>query len=185
MLEVKSVIKRIKSLRPEAEIAKPEFRVFLEKFESEINRGISTLCILTIINQANNEGIYGYRILKELEEITKDMLVIEEGTLYPILRKLETDGLIKSEKQATGRKRKYYFLTEIGNKIYNHMSGFFAILLDAISPMFDVNVNLKQDKYHYCPMCANKIDLSEGDIRFCTVCGYNLDADLIERRLKE
>ena len=63
--------------------------------------------------------------------------------------------------------------------------GFFAILIDAISPMFDVNVNLKQDRYHYCPMCANKIDLSEGDVRFCTVCGYNLDADLTERGFKK
>ncbi|GAG55544.1 unnamed protein product [marine sediment metagenome] len=40
------------------------------------------------------------------------MLVIEEGTLYPILRKLEGEKIIKSRREETGRKKKFYSMTE-------------------------------------------------------------------------
>ncbi len=181
---MRNIIKRVKELGPSALIASKEFRNFVEKFESEINRGISTLCILSIINQAGDEGIYGYKILKELEEQTNDMLVIEEGTLYPLLRKLERDKLIKSEQRKySGRPRKYYFMTENGLKIYNHINGFFTKLTESISPLMDMNVNLKED-YIYCPNCANKIDISKEDFNFCEICGLNIQ-DLKERRLKK
>lgn len=176
------MIKRVKELRPEAEISSSEFRDFLEKFESEINRGISMLCVLSIINQYDEKGIYGYKILKNIEEQTNNMLIIEEGTLYPLLRKLEKrDQLIESRKQTVkGRKRKYYYMTKMGRKIYNHISGYYSKLTEAISPLIDINVNLK-DRYFYCPNCANKIDLSDESIHYCDICGYNLH-DLRERR---
>ena len=60
-------------------------REFLENFESEILRGISTLTILSVISDHGEEGSYGYEILQELKEKTK-VLVIEDGTLYPILK---------------------------------------------------------------------------------------------------
>ena len=105
------------------------FRVYAEKFESEVNRGISTLCILSIINQSGDDGIYGYQILKELEIKTEDMLVIDEGTLYPLLKKLERDGIIESRKQTvSGRPRTYYYLTENGHKILNHILVFIRSL---------------------------------------------------------
>ncbi|TFF89454.1 MAG: hypothetical protein EU548_07460 [Promethearchaeota archaeon] len=179
------MIKRVKELRPEAEIASARFRDFLEKFESEINRGISTLCVLSIINTYGDEGIYGYKILKELEEKTNDMLIIEEGTLYPLLRKLEKrDGLIDSTKKIVeGRARKYYVMNENGRKIYNHISGYYTKLTEAISSLIDVNVTLK-DKYFYCPNCANKIDLSDENVYYCEICGYNLQ-DIRDRRLEK
>ena len=155
-------------------IASKEFREFVEKFESEINRGISTLCVLSIVRQSGSEGIYGYKILKELEEQTNDMLVIEEGTLYPLLKKLERDNLIKSEqKKYSGRPRKYYFITDNGEKIYNHITGYYTKLSEAISPLIDISVELKEN-YIYCPNCANKIDISKEDFNFCEICGLNI-----------
>jgi len=155
-------------------IASKEFRDFVEKFESEINRGISTLCVLSIIKQSGNEGMYGYKILKELEEQTNDMLVIEEGTLYPLLKKLERDNLIKSEqKRYSGRPRKYYFITDNGEKIYNHITGYYTKLSEAISPLIDISVELNEN-YIYCPNCANKIDISNEDFNFCEICGLNI-----------
>jgi DNA-binding PadR family transcriptional regulator len=179
------MIKRVKELRPEAEIASEGFRDFLEKFESEINRGISKLCVLSIINSHGDEGIYGYAILKELEEKTNNMLIIEEGTLYPLLRKLEkTDRLIDSQKKTVeGRMRKYYMINENGKKIFNHISGYYTKLTEAISSLIDVNVSLKE-KYFYCPNCANKIDLSDPNVFYCEICGYNLQ-DIKERRIKK
>jgi DNA-binding PadR family transcriptional regulator len=182
--ELKNMIKRVKELDSSALIASPFFREYVEKQESEINRGISTLCILSIIGEKGDEGVHGYEILSELRKKTEDMLVIEEGTLYPILRKLEKDGLIKPERESEGRRRKFYFITENGQKIFNYLSGFYSKLTEAIAPLFDVKVDLKSEKYLFCPMCANKIELSNIDLRFCDVCGHNIEKELKEKGLK-
>ena len=130
------MIKRVKELGANALIASSDFRDFVEKFESEINRGISTLAILRIIDESKN-GIHGYGLLKVLEEKTNSMLIIEEGTLYPILRKLEKkQGLIESTKRTVeGRKRKVYTMTPEGKKIFNHMIGYYTKLTEAIAPL--------------------------------------------------
>ncbi|MFX0071116.1 MAG: PadR family transcriptional regulator [Candidatus Hermodarchaeota archaeon] len=177
------MIKRVKEFGTEALIASQEIRDYVEKFESEINRGISTLCILAVIDSAEKGEIHGYAILKELEKETNEMLVIEEGTLYPLLRKLEGNGILKSEKKIVeNRIRKVYSITDRGKKIYNHISGFYSKLTEAISPLLDINVRLK-DQYLYCPNCANKIDINEKEMQFCDMCGLNIQ-ELRERRIK-
>jgi PadR family transcriptional regulator PadR len=153
--------------------------------ESEINRGISTICILSVINNSGEIGVHGYQISKDLEEQTNYMLIIEEGTLYPLLRKLEEDGLIKSRREEGGRRRKYYSLTTYGKKVFNYLTGFYSKLIEAISSLFDVNVDLKQDRYFFCPMCANKITLSSTELKFCDACGYNFENDLSKRGLNK
>jgi len=178
------MIKRVKELDSNALIASKDFRDYVEKQETEINRGISSLCILSILMQAGEEGLYGYKILKDLTEQTNEMLVIEEGTLYPILRKLEDDMIITSKKEDSGRRRKFYSLTEYGKKIFNHLAGFYSKLTEAIAPLFDVKVNLKSEKYLFCPMCANKIELTNLELRFCDVCGHNIERELKERGLR-
>lgn len=58
---------------------------------------------------------YGYQLTQKAKELTQGHLVITEGALYPILHKLEIDGLVYSELQlVNGRERKYYLLTEKG-----------------------------------------------------------------------
>ncbi|MFX1488968.1 MAG: PadR family transcriptional regulator [Promethearchaeota archaeon] len=178
------MIKRVKELDSQALIASKEFRDYVERQETEINRGISSLCLLSIIMRGGEEKLHGYKILKDLTEKTNEMLVIEEGTLYPILRKLEADGIIKSEKETTGRKRKFYMMTEKGEKIFNHLAGFYSKLTEAIAPLFDVKVNLQKDRFLYCPMCANKIDLSNLELKYCAICGYNIEKELNERGLR-
>ncbi|NHI94130.1 MAG: hypothetical protein EAX96_16690 [Candidatus Lokiarchaeota archaeon] len=174
------MIKNIVSFNPDALIAEDQFRAFAEKFESEILRGISTLAILSIIQASGKEGTYGYQILKELGEKTKigdkQILIIEEGTLYPILKKLKRDGILTSEKKEhNGRIRTYYRLTEAGFRTYNHILGFFTKLIESISPILDVKVALQDDRFAYCPNCANKIDLQDEDVKFCDICGLNIE----------
>ena len=169
------MFRNIKTYRPEALIGSEQFRSYVESFESELLRGISTLSALSIVQRHPNDGIYGYQLLKELEAETKETLVIEEGTLYPILRKLERDGLLTSErKEFGGRPRKYYKLTEEGIRLFNHMIGFFSKLLEAISPLMEVEVKLPEKKFVYCPNCANKIPQEE-DVMFCNICGLNIE----------
>ena len=172
------MIKKVKGLDP-------EFKEYASKVESEINRGISTICILSVINEAAEKDIHGYQILRDLEEQTNYMLIIEEGTLYPLLRKLEEDGLIKSRREEGGRRRKYYTLTIYGKKVFNYLAGFYSKLTEAIGSLFDVNVELNQDRYLFCPMCSNKIEISNTDLKFCDACGYNLENDMNTRGLKK
>jgi len=179
-----AIIKRVKEYGSNVLISSQEFREYVEKQETEINRGISSLCILSIIIRSEEKELHGYKILKDLTNQTNEMLVIEEGTLYPILRKLEEEKIIKSRREKTGRKKKFYSMTEYGERVFNHLAGFYSKLTEAIAPLFDVKVNLKQDKYLYCPMCANKIDLTNLELKFCTICGFNIEQELISRGLR-
>ncbi|MHA1270184.1 MAG: helix-turn-helix transcriptional regulator [Candidatus Helarchaeota archaeon] len=169
------MIKRIKNIDSESFIIQE--RDFLEKFESEILRGISKLLILAIIDKSGTEGAYGYQIIKDLKETTNETLIIEDGTLYPILKKLVNEELIfKSKKQEVGgRLRGYYKLTAKGRKIYYRMTGFLTKLIGSIAPLLDIDVLLKDDLYLYCPKCSNKIDIADKSVKFCEACGFNIE----------
>lgn len=80
---------------------------------SQFLRGTLEGCILKIIE--NNET-YGYEIAEKLQKY--GFSEISEGTIYPLLLRLEKNGMINSVKKesAYGPKRKYYSLTETGKK---------------------------------------------------------------------
>jgi PadR family transcriptional regulator, regulatory protein PadR len=61
--------------------------------------------------------MYGYQITQRAKELTQGELEMTEGALYPLLHKLEGEGMITSEVQKiNGRDRKYYLLTDKGKK---------------------------------------------------------------------
>jgi PadR family transcriptional regulator len=62
---------------------------------------------------------HGYQLAVELEEASDGFFVFKHGTLYPILHKLEKDGLIRGtwSSDHPGRKRKYYKLTDKGRRL--------------------------------------------------------------------
>jgi DNA-binding PadR family transcriptional regulator len=83
----------------------------LEKFETEVKRGAMQLGVLCLLD---NEQ-YGYEIIKTLDNVG---LKVEEGTLYPILKRLENDKLLSSRWETSGpRPRKYYKTTKYGKEI--------------------------------------------------------------------
>ncbi len=66
---------------------------------------------------ASEVKMYGYQLTQRAKELTNGELEMTEGALYPILHKLEADGIIFSEiRTVNGRDRKYYLLTEKGKK---------------------------------------------------------------------
>lgn len=73
---------------------------------------------MMILRLLKEEDMYGYQMIKELEERSEHIFSLKEGTLYPILHNLEKDGAIESFQKAaeTGRMRKYYHLTKKGSK---------------------------------------------------------------------
>ena len=77
--------------------------------------GSSRLLVLKLLNE---KPFYGYELIKTLKERSNDTFDMKEGTLYPILHKLENDGLIKSSNQeVSGRLRKVYSITTRGIKV--------------------------------------------------------------------
>ena len=75
-----------------------------------------TPLILTILKEGDD---YGYNIIKKIALVTDDELQWKEGSLYPVLAKLEKRGHLSSYFQVQdGRKRKYYSLNESGK---NHL----------------------------------------------------------------
>jgi DNA-binding PadR family transcriptional regulator len=78
-------------------------------------KGSLTTIILKLLEE--NGKMYGYEITQKVKAITEGQLQITEGALYPALHKLEADGLLDSEmEQVDNRVRKYYKLTENGQK---------------------------------------------------------------------
>jgi PadR family transcriptional regulator, regulatory protein PadR len=69
-----------------------------------------------ILSVLEERALHGYGIAREIERLSADALKMREGTLYPALRTLETDGLIVGEWeiQPSGPARKVYSLTKEG-----------------------------------------------------------------------
>ena len=75
-----------------------------------LKRGLLDVCVLAAIK---DEDSYGYKIIKDL----KPYIVLSESTLYTILKRLETAGLLTVRTaEHGGRLRKYYHITDIGRK---------------------------------------------------------------------
>jgi PadR family transcriptional regulator PadR len=65
----------------------------------------------------DNGRMYGYQITQLVKEITKGELNITEGAMYPLLHRLEKEGVVETEMENIGnRMRKYYTLTKAGKK---------------------------------------------------------------------
>lgn len=66
---------------------------------------------------AKEVKMYGYQMTQRTKELTEGELEMTEGALYPLLHKLEAEGIITSEMQKiNGRDRKYYLLTDKGKR---------------------------------------------------------------------
>ena len=62
--------------------------------------------------------MYGYEITQKVKELTKGELSITEGALYPLLHRLEAEGVLEVQMEYNGaRMRKYYSLTRAGKKL--------------------------------------------------------------------
>ncbi|MDL2327785.1 PadR family transcriptional regulator [Ruminococcaceae bacterium OttesenSCG-928-A11] len=78
----------------------------------ELRRGIIVLCVLGRLDTPK----YGYSLVTELDEAG---VSVEANTLYPLLRRLEGQGLLQSTWETGGAKpRKYYTTTAMGREVY-------------------------------------------------------------------
>lgn len=106
----------------------------LPKLELELRRGALVLAVLSQLREMQ----YGYSLRQALAQRG---MPIEEGTLYPLLRRLEKQGLLASEwKIEDGPPRRYYHLNKTGEKLlaelttsWNALAATMAGLLDETS----------------------------------------------------
>jgi DNA-binding PadR family transcriptional regulator len=86
-----------------------------ESLASELRRGVLVLAVLAQCSEVQ----YGYSLKQQLSAAGLD---INEGTLYPLLRRLEGQGLLRSEWLVTeDRPRRYYTLSTTGAEVLNKL----------------------------------------------------------------
>ena len=82
---------------------------------NDLVQGTLDLLILKILSL---EPRHGWAIAKRIQQVSRETLQVQQGSLYPALYRLEHQGWIKAEWQesGTGRKAKFYSLTRAGKK---------------------------------------------------------------------
>ncbi|MFC7372328.1 PadR family transcriptional regulator [Fictibacillus iocasae] len=85
------------------------------KVNKELLKGSTSTLILSLLH---SKPMYGYEIIKVMEDKSNGIFSLKEGTLYPILHSLEANGIIEAYwSEGNGvRKRKYYELTDKGRQ---------------------------------------------------------------------
>jgi PadR family transcriptional regulator, regulatory protein PadR len=86
-------------------------------YDSDLLRGNTDSLLLFLINESGET--YGYRLIKVIEQKSEGYFKFKEGTVYPALRKLENDGLLRGEwkKLPSGQERRYYCITDKGREL--------------------------------------------------------------------
>jgi DNA-binding PadR family transcriptional regulator len=87
----------------------------IANLSQELSRGTLVLSVLL----SSNSPQYGYSLVEELAERG---IAVEQNTLYPLLRRLESQGLLESSWDTTGsRPRKYYTLSNPGERVRDQL----------------------------------------------------------------
>jgi PadR family transcriptional regulator PadR len=90
----------------------------LRKFQKELSAGTVSLALLAVVAAAD-APMYGYQIAKRLEQVGQGVLAGKQSALYPVLRNLESAGLLDSfvEPSMAGPPRRYYRITAAGREV--------------------------------------------------------------------
>jgi PadR family transcriptional regulator PadR len=85
-------------------------------YSRELLKGAADTLVLSAFAEGDK---YGYQVVKELERRSEGYFCLKEGTLYPILHRLERQGLLSARWQTmpNGSERRYYALTAKGQRV--------------------------------------------------------------------
>ena len=101
----------------------------LENVVLELRRGVIVLAALSLLGTEQ----YGYSLLKQLSD---QGLEVDQGTLYPLLRRLEAQGLLESVwKLEEARPRRYYVISSEGKKILPKLKKEWSGIVSVMSRM--------------------------------------------------
>lgn len=110
---------------------------------SQARRGVLELCVLTVIAQRPQ---YGYALVTRLSRW--EQLAATEGTLYPLLRRMQKDGLMVAtwQESGAGPPRKYYQLTPAGEERLRYMTQEWSAFTRAIQELQDSDDDEEDDR---------------------------------------
>jgi PadR family transcriptional regulator PadR len=96
---------------------------------TQLRKGILELAVMGVLYR---ERHYGYSLVRVLAE--SGSISLKEGTVYPILARLDRDGLVRSEwvESDQGPPRKYYGLTSSGRQLFDDLSHEFDLLVSLV-----------------------------------------------------
>lgn len=94
-----------------------------EKYERQMKKGVLDMLVLRLLER---EAMYGYQLIQEMAQLSQGVFALKEGTLYPVLYRLEDEALAESRwTDAQGKQipRKYYQITDKGKAVLEEMYG--------------------------------------------------------------
>jgi PadR family transcriptional regulator PadR len=110
---------------------------------TQLRKGILELAVMGVLYHDRH---YGYSLVRVLTETGS--MSIKEGTIYPILARLDRDGLVRSEwvESDQGPPRKYYTLTPLGRQVFNELSQEFDLLVSLAQRHWKVREQAEQGR---------------------------------------
>ena len=103
----------------------------LENVKAQMRKGVLEFCILSVLSK---DDAYATDLLNKLKE---SELIVVEGTLYPLLTRQKNAGLLsyRWEESTQGPPRKYYRITDEGQKVLNRMAMSWKELVEAVEQL--------------------------------------------------
>jgi len=100
----------------------------IENTKAQMRKGVLEFCILSVLSQGEH---YPSEVIEKMKQAK---LIVVEGTLYPLLTRLKNDGLLsyRWEESTSGPPRKYYKLTELGEKFLTELDLTWNELVSAV-----------------------------------------------------
>jgi len=108
-----------------------------EKFERQMKKGVLDMLVLKLLCL---EPKYGYQIIQEMRDKSGGIFSLKDGTLYPILYRLEDEGLVKSRwTEGEGKQvpRKYYEITDSGISALSEIRALWEQISDGIKTLME------------------------------------------------
>lgn len=88
----------------------------IERYERQMKKGVLEILVLKLLEHQEK---YGYQLITELKDKSGELFSLKEGTLYPILYRLEEEGLVTSKwsvPQGKELSKKYYTISDAGQQ---------------------------------------------------------------------
>lgn len=105
----------------------------------ELLKGTLQTIVLKVLKDYGKT--YGYEITQRVKELSDGTIMLTEGALYPTLHRLESEGLLKTEKVNVGnRVRKYYMLTPVGKATANERVSEFVKFIKTMGNVLQVQL---------------------------------------------
>lgn len=101
-------------------------------FSKELLKGTMEVIVLNALKESGES--YGYQLVKTINEASHNIFELQEGTLYPLLYRLEDKKYIKSIKKMapTGKERRYYSITSSGKKVLGERRAELQVFIKAV-----------------------------------------------------